>query len=1072
MNLAENVFKLSEIKICGEKIEFVISLCCSNDQTKNAYLNNYFEGLFIDIRGQRYNLYAEIKNDHLSGEMLCDTVLANVTNANGRPMRLWIRLRIGNTVIEQPVDIGKKPILLPVRCSKPLVFVPVSDYKFIFQIKPSDRLTADFALSLEQNNLIICKNINIIDSDVKLTLSLPGLFDGLPQDTKNDSRICLVWYDAEKDQNYYFHSVPCCECEIIYTLSSDEMNLLNSIDGEKKVFELIMTDQKGTKYQIIMDEALEFEQCVLPVSDFFAQLFADEGSLKVNMANYQTFEIFSVNKDYITFQYIKRSYDIEILDITAQRVNTDLEYSLPFEITDDNEKSTLLTVHLQFSEKENLFRTGVYQFWMVIREGVETKNLLKIHCQKALTENTYIISQIPYTILGSRYYNCFFYNDTSGTLKCGIFPKVLKTGITDHYIENGKFCWVMSIYKEPFFDRKIRIITETNGGHRIDFEQKTIYEDEIKTDILMQTGADYLCEEVSNESFHPFVVIEGRENIKIPIQNNLKNVPVANRETQIFNHFFTSKNGDFNRIWGDYKKDSYTFGISDDLKFFELKECCRSNDYIVLSAVLDPNFKIDTNSVSFVLENELEEKRIVVKSAVSDSVLTAKIDTSTLNFGDYNIYAVTDSGMKSGLAVRSVPEPLYFYDREKKLLPLKNDEVLFLSVREILLFENPQKAEKYLHIAEDALKKENGKRKIWLVGENLGLSARDNGLAFFEYCMAHKSPNEEVYFVTKDKNKDLDNLSQYKNHVVMYDSEEHIRLDAMAEFYIVSHGIRDVMPSLYHNQIGVYRKPVVYLQHGIIAMKVVGIDNKSYGGSIRKFIVTSEFEKRLLIKNHQFWDHELAVTGLSRYDKLTSSETNNGYIWIMPTWRDWLVSSPRDFAYSEFCTYYRRLLSDERVLELLRQKNCKIVFSLHIEFEKFKPFFKDLENDVVEITDMHQKPINDRIKECSMIITDYSSIIFDVVYLKKPVLFFQFDRDSYDLYRGSYIDMENELPGEVAYDFETLTDALVRTVNSGFKISEPYLQRRKKFFDYEDSKNSERIYKTVLELREEMADEH
>lgn len=1072
MNLAENIFKLSDIEIGSGKIEFVISLCCNDNYTQKIYLNNYFEGVFIEIRKEKYNLFAKIENERLSAEILCDTVLSNISTTNGDPMRLWVRLRIGNMVIEQPVGIGKKPFFLPISHSNPCIFTPVSDYKFTFQRKPSDCLTADTAFSSEKK--ILCKKIEITDSDVKLTLLLPADFDNSSQNTgSGGQQLCLIWYDADEKHDYYFHSMPCNTSEIIYAISREEIDLFNFINTKQKIFELKMFEKKGAMYEITFDGGSDFEQCTLPASDFYAHIFAENGFLKVNMTNYLVFEIFGMEKDHITFQYHKRSYHIEILEIISHRVNTDLEYSLPFEIADDNESSVLLNVHLLFSEKEKLFRTGVYQFWALVKDDIETNRiLLKINCQKALTENTYIISQTPYTVIGRHFYSCFFYNDTAGTLKCNIIPKMLKSEIKVHYIENGSFCWTLSLCKEPFFDREIRIVTETEDGFKVHFGQKIIYENEMRTDFLLQADIDYLCKEITNGVFCPFAVIERMENVKIPLQNNFKNVPAAGRETQKFCEIFTTENGEYRRIWGDHKKDAYMFGVSDDLQFCEFEKIDFNDDSVVLTAKLNINFEIEPKSVSFVLKNELDKEEIAVQSVAADSVLTAKIDVNDLNAGEYNVFAITDNGMKSSLALRNVPGGFCFYNQGKKLLPQKKDDSLLLSVQEILLFENPEKAKKCLHIVKDALKNGSSKKRIWLVGENLGLSARDNGLAFFEYCMAHKSPNEEVYFVTKDKNKDLDNLSQYMDNVVMYDSDEHIRLDALAEFYIVSHGIRDVMPSLYHNQIGVYKKPVVYLQHGITAMKVIGIDNKSYGGCIRKFIVSSEFEKRLLIKSRQFWDYELAVTGFSRYDKLDVSKTDGGYIWIMPTWRDWLAFSPREFANSEFCIYYRKLLSDKRLLKLLREKNCKIVFSLHIEFEKFKLFFEDLENDVVEITDMHQKAICDRIRECKMMVTDYSSIIFDVVYLNKPALFFQFDRDTYDLYRGSYINMEKELPGKVAEDYETLVESLMQTVNSGFKIPEQYLQRRKKFFDYEDARNSERIYKTLLALREEMADEH
>lgn len=48
---------------------------------------------------------------------------------------------------------------------------------------------------------------------------------------------------------------------------------------------------------------------------------------------------------------------------------------------------------------------------------------------------------------------------------------------------------------------------------------------------------------------------------------------------------------------------------------------------------------------------------------------------------------------------------------------------------------------------------------------------------------------------------------------------------------------------------------------------------------------------------------------------------------------------------------------------------------------------------------------------CRMLITDYSSVCWDVLYQDKPSLFYQFDIDKYNEAHGSYIDMDTELFG-------------------------------------------------------------
>ena len=217
----------------------------------------------------------------------------------------------------------------------------------------------------------------------------------------------------------------------------------------------------------------------------------------------------------------------------------------------------------------------------------------------------------------------------------------------------------------------------------------------------------------------------------------------------------------------------------------------------------------------------------------------------------------------------------------------------------------------------------------------------------------------------------------------------------------------------------------------------------------------------------------MVSTGLARYDKLTVTEKNDGkYIWIMPTWRDWLVKSESDFMKSDFYLYYSKVLSDELLINALRDAGQKVVFSLHIEFEKYKPLFDKFENDVIHITDMHEVKISKRVKDCSMIATDYSSIIFDVVYSNKPAVFFQFDYELYNKYRGSYVDMKTELTGVVTYTPESFIEELIRNINTKFELTEIHKKNVKRYFDYCDKENSRRIYESIIECREEMAYEY
>ena len=88
-----------------------------------------------------------------------------------------------------------------------------------------------------------------------------------------------------------------------------------------------------------------------------------------------------------------------------------------------------------------------------------------------------------------------------------------------------------------------------------------------------------------------------------------------------------------------------------------------------------------------------------------------------------------------------------------------------------------------------------------------------------------------------------------------------------------------------------------------------------------------------------------------------------------------------------------------------------------------------------------------------MLITDYSSVIFQYSLLNKPMVFYCYDLDSYS--RDFYLNYPNDLPGEVLKTQSELTDFI--TDQKNFCITD----KNKMFFDKYmsacDGKSSKRI---------------
>ena len=103
-----------------------------------------------------------------------------------------------------------------------------------------------------------------------------------------------------------------------------------------------------------------------------------------------------------------------------------------------------------------------------------------------------------------------------------------------------------------------------------------------------------------------------------------------------------------------------------------------------------------------------------------------------------------------------------------------------------------------------------------------------------------------------------------------------------------------------------------------------------------------------------------------------------------------------------------------------------------------------------------------------MILTDYSSAVFDFAYLRKPVLYTQFDKEEFfkgeHVYTQGYFDYERYGFGEVEYDLESTVDRIIEYMKNGCQLKEKYRKRIDNFFAFNDKNNCQRVYEAIRNL--------
>ncbi|GEL15017.1 CDP-glycerol glycerophosphotransferase family protein [Pediococcus cellicola] len=364
--------------------------------------------------------------------------------------------------------------------------------------------------------------------------------------------------------------------------------------------------------------------------------------------------------------------------------------------------------------------------------------------------------------------------------------------------------------------------------------------------------------------------------------------------------------------------------------------------------------------------------------------------------------------------------------------------------------------------------KKNSSVKTVLISE-YPQKAQDNGLILFKYLMHKKFTEFEPYYVVTKDSPDLGNLKNDMDHVVFYNTPDHVKVFMRADILCHTHSSDYAMP--FRSQFFLEKKRTikkVFLQHGITAVR--NIDHL-YGKDTQpdftnKFIVSSEREKQLVVDKLAYEPKDVIITGFARFDLLLKhnnrlvSYLKRKHVLLMPTWREQLVNlTDKDFVKTDYFKKLNGLLNSPKLRQLKQKQHLTIDFYLHTNFQKFAHLFH---SDQVTILREGQQTVQSLLKSHGILITDFSSVGLDFALLKRAVLYYQFDGLPAN---GALSDQaESLLPGPVITDETQLISELQMKVKNN-RLDEKYAQTlSQNLYKFQDRHARDRILQVMRML--------
>ncbi|MDO4834707.1 MAG: CDP-glycerol glycerophosphotransferase family protein, partial [Bacillota bacterium] len=361
---------------------------------------------------------------------------------------------------------------------------------------------------------------------------------------------------------------------------------------------------------------------------------------------------------------------------------------------------------------------------------------------------------------------------------------------------------------------------------------------------------------------------------------------------------------------------------------------------------------------------------------------------------------------------------------------------------------------------------------VWIFSDRT-FAAGDNGETLFRYAVG-KNDNARKYFLLDEKSPDYDRMKKF-GKVLSPNSLKYKLLFLCSDLIISSHADAWVTNALgkkgkYYSDMLRFR--FVFLQHGITKDNLsrwLGKRNKNI-----KCLITAAYEeyRSFIDGQYGYTENEVKLTGLPRYDLLHNNISKR--ILIMPTWRKnlagRLIYGTSERAYNEefrksgYYYFYNNLINNKILVELLKKKGFTGELFMHPALKNQAVDFDENSTITVHKGD---PDYSREFADGALLLTDYSSVAFDFAYLGKPIVYTQFDRETFfegHTYSEGYFSYENDGFGPVTHSIEDTVSSISEILENDCVNSELYIERRNSFFAFDDRNNCERVYREIINL--------
>ena len=333
---------------------------------------------------------------------------------------------------------------------------------------------------------------------------------------------------------------------------------------------------------------------------------------------------------------------------------------------------------------------------------------------------------------------------------------------------------------------------------------------------------------------------------------------------------------------------------------------------------------------------------------------------------------------------------------------------------------------------------------------------------------------EFVYNLIKDR-EDID-----FQFLMFSNPAKHDRLKTIKKFLYLYATSKVVIVDDYFRLLNTVKKrkgvTVIQLWHACGAFKTFGFTRLGKSGGPKQnepnhrmydyAIVSSQEIAKHYAEGFGISDNNVVATGIPRTDVFMNKEyaedVRERFFRQYPNLKSKkiILFAPTFRGKGQMSAYYpTEAFHPEKLLDKIGN-DYAILIKLHPYCKERFEIAEEYRDRIIDFSDAVE--LNDLLFVTDLLITDYSSVIFEASLLDIPMLFYTYDLYLYIKERDFYYDFENFVPGKILYSENEIAESIESNSFEQDKVS----SFKYKFFDNLDGNSSKRVADLVIKCLE------